>query len=73
LAGGRFRFPDAADYIENAGERCSRFQGAFGRALNGWAVGERVAEGDAELYDVGAASASARTNFNVASRLGSPA
>src|SRR6266568_8267559 len=48
------RLADAADEIEDAGKRGARFQGAFGSALDGRAVGERIAERDAEFDDVGA-------------------
>jgi hypothetical protein len=47
-------FADATNEIDYTSERSARFQGAFGGALNGGAIGERIAEGDAELDDVGA-------------------
>src|ERR1700730_13573965 len=45
---------DATNEIDYAGERGAGFEGALGGALNGGAVGERIAEGDAEFDDVGA-------------------
>src|SRR5260370_20822504 len=45
---------DAADEFDYTGERGAGFEGAFGGALDGRAVGERIAEGDAEFDDVGA-------------------
>src|SRR6266568_3944285 len=48
------RLADAADEIEDAGKRGARFQGTFGGALDGGAVGERIAERDTEFDDVGA-------------------
>src|SRR5260370_25710911 len=44
---------DAANEIDYTGERGAGFEGAFGGALDGRAVGERIAEGNAELDDVG--------------------
>src|SRR5260370_1027577 len=46
------RLADAADEIEDAGKRGARFQGAFGSALDGRAVGERIAERYAEFDHV---------------------
>jgi len=45
---------DLADKVDDLGKRGMRFQGALGGALDGGAVGERIAEGDAEFDDVGA-------------------
>src|SRR6266436_2906049 len=45
---------DAADEFDYTGERGAGFKGALGGALNGGAVGERIAEGNAEFDDVGA-------------------
>ena len=47
-------FANAAHQIEDAGQRGAGFQRAFGGALNGGAVGERIAERNAQLDDIGA-------------------
>src|SRR5216683_4016455 len=44
---------NAADEIDDTGERGAGFKGALGGTLDGGAVGERIAEGDTELDDVG--------------------
>ncbi len=46
--------PDAAHQFENTSERCTRFQCAFGGALNRGAIGKRIAERHAEFNNVGA-------------------
>ncbi len=48
------RLADAANEFKHAGERSARLKSAFRGALDGGAVGERVAEGNAEFDDVGA-------------------
>src|SRR6266446_7499702 len=45
---------DASDEFDYTGERGAGFKGALGGALDCGAVGERIAEGNAELDDVGA-------------------
>src|SRR6267142_1228149 len=45
---------DLADEIENTRKRGPEFQGAFGGALNGRAVGERIAKRDTEFDNVSA-------------------
>src|SRR5258708_10476235 len=46
------RLPNATNEIEHSGERRTGFEGAFRGALNGRAIGERIAEGYAKLDDV---------------------
>src|SRR6202008_4611085 len=50
-----FGVADLADELEHAVQRGARFEGAFGGALDGWAVGERIAERNAEVDDIGTA------------------
>src|SRR6266478_661746 len=51
---GRVRLANAANEIEDAGQRGTGFQSALRGTLNGGAVGEGIAEGHAKLDDVGA-------------------
>ena len=47
-------FADFANEIDHLGEGRVRFEGALGGALDCGAVGERIAERDAEFDDIGA-------------------
>src|SRR5216683_799915 len=57
------RLADAADEIEDASKRGARFQGAFGSALDGRAVGERIAERHAEFDHVCASFGKCENEF----------
>ena len=56
-------FADFTDEIEDFGEGGTGFKGAFGGALDGGAIGEGVAERDAEFDDVGASFGEGEDEF----------
>ena len=44
---------DGTHDVQHASQRCSGAQGAFAGALNRRAIGDRIAEGNAKLDDIG--------------------
>src|SRR5437588_12945017 len=63
LVGRRAQLADAADQIDDPGEGRAGFQGTFGAALDGRSIGERVAEGNAEVDDGGSGFAKGPDKF----------